>query len=45
MGVNWIDRVCIFTKGIRRRMDKQEFSRRVLAVEGRLYRISCGMLR
>ena len=26
-------------------MDKQEFSRRVLAVEGRLYRISCGMLR
>ncbi len=25
-------------------MDKQEFSRRVLAVEGRLYRISCGML-
>ena len=26
-------------------MDKQEFTRRVLAVEGRLYRISCGMLR
>lgn len=26
-------------------MDKQEFSRRVLAVEGRLYRISYGMLR
>ena len=26
-------------------MDKQEFSRRVLAVEGRLYRISRGMLR
>ena len=25
-------------------MDKQEFSRRVLAVEGRLYRISYGML-
>ena len=25
-------------------MDKQEFTRRVLAVEGRLYRISCGML-
>ncbi|MDO5324441.1 MAG: sigma-70 family RNA polymerase sigma factor [Clostridia bacterium] len=26
-------------------MDKQEFTRRVLAVEGRLYRIGCGMLR
>lgn len=26
-------------------MDKQEFTRRVLAVEGRLYRIACGLLR
>ena len=26
-------------------MDRQEFTRRVLAVEGRLYRISRGMLR
>ena len=26
-------------------MSRQEFTRRVLALEGRLYRISCGMLR
>ena len=26
-------------------MNRQEFTRRVLALEGRLYRISCGMLR
>lgn len=28
----------------RMRMDRQAFSRRVMAMEGRLYRISCGML-
>ena len=38
-----IDQVCIL-KGSAR-MNKQEFTRRVLAVENKLYRISCGMLK